>query len=58
MLSKLMRQQVESMHVDLKSIENIKEMIRSDRKCRIVYMPVYKSYQDPLIMHYLNYFTD
>lgn len=46
------------MHVDLKSIDNIKEMIKIDRKCRIVYMPVYKSYQDPIIMHYLNYFTD
>jgi len=46
------------MHVDMKSIENIKEMIKTDRKCRIVYMPVYKSYQDPLMMHYINYFSN
>lgn len=43
-LSKMMRQQVESMHVDMISINNIKEMIKNDRKCRIVYIPVYKSY--------------
>lgn len=46
------------MHVDTKSIDNIKEMIKTDRKLRIVYMPIYKSYQDPLVMYYLNYFTE
>ena len=57
-LTKMVRQQVESMHVDTKSINKIKEMVNADRKVRIVYMPVYKSYQDPLVMHYINYFTD
>lgn len=51
-----MSNMVENLNVDTKSIQNIKEMVR-DRKTRVVYMPIYKSYGDPLVMHYINYFT-
>jgi hypothetical protein len=57
LLSRIMSNMVESLHVDLKSIENIKSLVK-DRKTRVVFMPLYKSYGDPLIMHYVNYFTD
>lgn len=33
-------------------------MIQNNRKARIIYMPIYKSYGDPLIMHYIQYFND
>jgi len=32
--------------------------LASDRKTRVVFLPIYKSYGDLLIMHYLNYFSD
>ena len=58
MLTKVVAHLVEGIHVDIKSIDNIKNMIERNRKTRIVYVPTYKSYQDPLIMHYVNYYTD
>jgi hypothetical protein len=33
-------------------------MIKNNRKIRIVFMPVFKSYSDPLILHYLHYYFD
>ena len=33
-------------------------MTNNNRKIRVVFMPIYKSYGDPLIMHYINYFAD
>lgn len=29
-----------------------------NRKTRVVFVPVYKSYSDPLIMHFINYYSD
>jgi glycerol-3-phosphate O-acyltransferase len=33
-------------------------MTEEDRKLRIVFMPINKSYMDIIYMHYLNYFID
>ena len=49
---------VDTMNVDTKSIEMFKKLTQENRKTRIVIMPIYKSYIDALIMHYVNYFTD
>jgi len=57
-LSKLMDHLLDGLHVDKKSLKNIKSMSKNDRKLRIVFMPIYKSYTDPLIMHYINFFAD
>ena len=49
---------VEGLHIDNKSLENIKSITYNDRKVRVVLMPIYKSYADVLIIHYLNYLFD
>ncbi len=33
-------------------------MTNNNRKIRVVFMPIYKSYADPVIMHYINYLED
>ena len=33
-------------------------MIKSNRKARIIFIPVYKSYADPFILHYVHYLHD
>lgn len=44
--------------MDTKSIEMIKKMTQQNRKTRVVIMPIYKSYIDPMVLHYINFFTD
>jgi len=46
------------LYVDMKSLQKIKEMIITDRKSKIVFMPVFKSYADPFALHYINYISD
>jgi glycerol-3-phosphate O-acyltransferase len=58
MMSKIMNHLVEGLHVDRKGLEKINEMVSKNRKIRIVFMPIYKSYSDPLVLHYLNFFAD
>jgi len=49
---------VEGLHIQTESLLRIKEMTKNNRKIRIVFMPVYKSYSDPLILHFLHYYYD
>jgi len=58
LLSKIFGRLVDTMNVDTKSIEMFKKLTQENRKTRIVIMPIYKSYIDALVMHYINYFTD
>jgi glycerol-3-phosphate O-acyltransferase len=58
MLSKITSQMLEGAHIDQKGLENVKSLLNKSRKTRIVFMPVFKSYADPLLMFYLNYYTD
>jgi glycerol-3-phosphate O-acyltransferase len=47
----------DGLFVDKKGIDRVKE-VTLNRNNRVVFVPVYKSYGDPLIMHYINYFFD
>lgn len=33
-------------------------MTKKDRKTKIVFMPVFKSYADPIALHFINYISD
>lgn len=44
--------------VDKKGVSNIKELVNSSKKTRIVLLPLFKSYADALIMHYLQYLNE
>jgi len=39
-------------------LKNIKEMTERDRKTKIVFMPMFKSFSDLFILHYANYISD
>jgi len=49
---------VEGLHVNDAQFKNIKKLIHSDRKAKIIFIPVYKSYLDPIIMHYIHHLQD
>lgn len=49
---------IEGMHIDKEGIARMKTLTNDNRKVRIVYMPIYKSYSDPLIMHYIQYWQN
>ena len=46
---------MEGVHVDRESINKMNKLTADNRKARIVYMPIYKSYSDPLLLHYISY---
>ena len=49
---------MQGMFIDEKGIANIKAMVNASKKTRIVLLPLFKSYADALIMHYLSYLKD
>lgn len=49
---------LDGMHVDREGLKRIQALTKDNRKTRIVFMPIYKSYSDPLIMHYIQYHQD
>ena len=49
---------MEGVHVDTEGISRMNKLTADNRKARIVYMPIYKSYSDPLLMHYLQYWQN
>ena len=57
-LSTCMNHLVEGLHVNDAQFKNIKKLIHSDRKAKIIFIPVYKSYLDPIIMHYIHHLQD
>ena len=58
LLSNISSHVFDGLHLHTESLNRIKDMVTTNRKARIVFMPIYKSYSDPLIMHYINYFCD
>lgn len=58
LLSKIMHHLIEGLHVDRQGLQQIKRLTQDNRKMRIVFLPIYKSYSDPLILHYINYYHD
>ena len=49
---------IEGMYVDTKALKKIHEMTITDRKTKIVFMPVYRSFADLFVLHYINYISD
>ena len=49
---------IEGMHIDKEGIARMNTLTAENRKARVVYMPIYKSYSDPLIMHYIQYWQN
>ena len=57
-LTKIMIHLLDGLHLHRQGILNVKRMISDNRKTRIVYLPIYKSYADVLILHYIQHFYD
>jgi glycerol-3-phosphate O-acyltransferase len=52
---KVMRQAVQGLQVDSKSVERVKSLIGQGH--RVVLLPIYKSFVDPFVLSYvLNYY--
>lgn len=47
----------EGLWVENQGINMVKQLAQ-DKKTRIILFPVYKSYADPLILHFINYLKD
>lgn len=58
MMSKICSHLIDEFYIDKKSVMKIHDMTKDSRKTRIVLMPIYKSYSDPLILHYISNFYD
>ena len=56
-MSKAAAKLVHGLWVDKKSLNEIKAM-SADRKTRIVFVPMYKSFADALVLYYINYLND
>lgn len=57
-MSKICSHLVDEFYIDKKSVMKVHEMSLNSRKTRIVLMPIYKSYGDPLLLHYISNFYD
>lgn len=57
-MSKANVNMINGLYVDMKGLNRIKEMSITDRKTKIVFMPVSKSYADTFALHYINYISD
>lgn len=56
--NKIANHLAENLNVYKPGIEMLKNMSKEDRKSRIILFPIYKSYADALIMHFLLYLQD
>ena len=45
------------LHIDTESLERVKRM-SENRKNRVIFLPLFKSFGDPILMHYINYIAD
>jgi len=54
LLSKVAKHIFEGVLIEQDGLDMVKELSK-DRKTRVVMMPVYKSYADPLVLYYINY---
>ena len=50
--SKIIHRLVEGLHLDKSGLENIKKL-SANRKTRVILMPMYKTYADAILMHYI-----
>jgi len=45
------------LHIDFESQDRMKKLGK-DRKNRIIMLPLFKTYGDPILMHYINYISE
>lgn len=57
-LTKVFGHLIDGLHVDMASLDRVKTLVKENRKARVIFVPIYKSYADPLILHYINYYND
>ena len=56
--NKIANHLAETLNVDRMGIERLKNMAKEERKTRIILLPIYKSYADAMIMHFISYLKD
>ena len=52
MFNKTMRSALHGLHVDTKSVEMVKNLLKSNKK--VVLVPIYKSFADPFILNFVH----
>lgn len=57
LLSKIAFHLIDFMYCDSVGLQKIKNLCQ-DRKSRVIFLPMFKSFSDILIMHFLNYHND
>lgn len=57
-MSKIMHHLIDEFYIDKKALMRVQKLAQTDRKTRIVFMPIYRSYVDGLVLHYINYLFD
>jgi hypothetical protein len=45
------------LHIDTESLKKVQKLAEN-KSNRIVFMPVFKSFSDPILIHYLNFMFD
>ena len=58
LLSKMMNHLIEGFYMNVNSFNKIKNLIAKDRKTKVIFVPIYKSYADVLILHYIHFKND
>ena len=58
MVHKLICHLFNGLYVHKESLEATKTLINTDRKNRVILMPIYKSYTDPFILNCVHYMHD
>ena len=56
-MSKLSDQFLDNVYLDSKGLSKVKNFVQ-DRKTRVVFLPMYKSFTDPLVMFFVTYFCN
>lgn len=56
-MTKLSDHFVDNVYLDNRGLNQVKNFVQ-DRKTRVVFLPMYKSFTDPLVMFYVNYFCN
>lgn len=57
-IGRLFAHLLEGIHVDRKNLLHIKSQAKLDRRTKYIFVPLYKSYADQLILHYVNHYYD
>lgn len=57
-MNKTVTRLLEGLYIDMKRLKAIKLMTETDRKTKVVLMPMFKSYSDIFVLHFANYVSD